>query len=326
MDAPFQLIRPHHDPSLVDRGLRVLVGGPEQAPGIPTRGNPDEIAEKLAGFITYAQSIHLDTRRQVLALSSCPSGEQVISGMCLWVPAPGRTATLFAPALSEFPQAASATQEAVIAALTDASDAGVVLVQAVMEPADAAGKAIFSAAGLHPLATLNYMERRPPPLLFCPISHFNLPPDHTLATYDSATHPLFREAILRSYEGTLDCPALSGLRDIDDVIEGHKAVGPFDPQLWGVLLRAGKPLGCLLLAEIPARQGLELVYLGLTPEARGQGLGRLLMRRVLEIATRRNFAVATLAVDAANLPALRLYRRCGYASVAQRDALIKRLI
>ncbi len=322
MDSAYQLIRPLHDPTLVNRGLRVLVGGPEQAPGIPTRGTPDEITAKLSGFITYAQSIHLDSRRQVLALRSCPNGEQVIVGMCLWVPAPGRTAMLFCPALSDFPQSAAATQLAITAALTDAQAAGVIVVQALMEPADAAGKTVFAAAGLTPLATLTYMERRPPtsppPL--------NFPPDLTVAPYQESTHNFFREAILRSYEQTLDCPALSNMRDLEDVITGHKSVGIFDPQLWAVLLRYGKPLGCLLLAEIPARRGLELVYLGLTPEARGQGLGRLLMQRVLAISARRCFDVATLAVDAANLPAVRLYRRCGYTSVAQRVALVKRLI
>jgi mycothiol synthase len=322
MDAPFQLIRPQQDANLVNRGLRVLVGGPEKAPGIPVRGAPDEITTKLDGFLSYAQSIHLDTRRQVLALHAAPNGGQLIAGMCLWVPSPGRTAMLFGPAMSDFPEAAGATQAAIREALTDARAAGVVLVQAMMEPADAAGKTVFSAAGLTQLATLTYMERHPP----ATPPDFVLPSDLTIAAYDTSTHRLFGEAILRSYEGTLDCPALSGLRDIDDVIEGHKSVGLFDPGLWGVLLRFGRPVGCLLLAEIPARHALELVYLGLTPEVRGQGLGRILMQRVLAIAARRMFDVATLAVDASNAPALRLYRRCGYTSVAQRVALVRKLI
>ena len=50
-----------------------------------------------------------------------------------------------------------------------------------------------------------------------------------------------------------------------------------------------------------------------------------LMQRVLAIASRRHFEVATLAVDAANVPAVRLYRRAGYVSVAQRVAMVKRL-
>src|SRR4051794_10490224 len=57
--AAYQLIRPALDPRLIDRGLRVLVGGPEQAPGIPTRGSPAEITERLSGFLAYAQTIEL---------------------------------------------------------------------------------------------------------------------------------------------------------------------------------------------------------------------------------------------------------------------------
>jgi mycothiol synthase len=331
MDTRYHMLRPaggEAGDALMRRGLAVLVGGPERSPGVPLRGNLVEVKEKVDGFLAYAQSITLDPHRQVLALTTTPSGEQVIAGMCLWVPSPGRTAMLFGPGLSEFPEAAPPTQAAIVEAQQDAKAHGIVLVQAMLEPADAAGKTVYAAAGLGQLATLTYMERRPP----VQPPPYALPADLTLAPYEAATHDLFREAIARSYQATLDCPALSEMRNVDDVIAGHKATGVFDPQLWGVLLPlrrngpdSGQPLGCLLLAKIPAREALELVYLGLTPEARGQGLGRILMRRVLAIASRRNFAVATLAVDAANGPAVRLYRRCGYASVAQRVAMVRKL-
>jgi ribosomal protein S18 acetylase RimI-like enzyme len=49
------------------------------------------------------------------------------------------------------------------------------------------------------------------------------------------------------------------------------------------------------------------------------------MQRVLAIAARRHFDLATLAVDAGNGPAMKLYRRCGYSSVAQRVAMIRKL-
>ena len=105
------------------------------------------------------------------------------------------------------------------------------------------------------------------------------PGDVVLEPYSAKTHGLFCEAIAGSYTDTLDCPSLSGMREMEDVLAGHKAVGPFDPQLWSVAVRGGKAAGCLLLSEIPARRGLELVYLGLAPFARGQGLGRALMLR-----------------------------------------------
>ena len=328
----YHLIRP--DAAMAQRGLRVLVGGPEAGPGVPLHGGKAEVQERVEGFLAYANSIHLDLEKQVIAVElaggvpGMPADAQHLVlgrmvGMCLWVPAPGKTAMLFGPSLSEFPESAAATQAAIAGALEDARSQGIVLVQAMMEPADGAGKTVFAAAGLAQLATLTYMERRPPAMP--PASNtYELPSDLRMLPYEAATHGLFRQAIVASYEETLDCPAMSGLREIDDVIEGHKAVGLFDPQLWGVLVRWGKPVGCLLLAEIPARRALELVYLGLAPEVRGQGLGRILMQRVLAIGSRRHFEVATLAVDAANTPAVRLYRRCGYTSVAQRVAMIKK--
>ena len=51
------------------------------------------------------------------------------------------------------------------------------------------------------------------------------------------------------------------------------------------------------------------------------------MQRVLSIASRRHFELAfPVAVDAANVPAVKLYRRCGLCQPSQqRVAMIKRL-
>ena len=310
------------DALLVRRALFVLVGGPEVRPGVPMRGRLSDIEVKVEGFLAYARTVGVEPARHVMALGKNGAGEEVIEGMCLWVPSPGRTAMLFGPSLSEFPEAAKGTEAAIGAVLADAKGAGIVLVQVMMEPADAAGKTVFAEAGLSQLATLNYMERKPP--VHAP--EFALPSDLRLLPYAGETHGLFAEAIVWSYEQTLDCPALSGMREVGDIIAGHKGAGHFDPQLWGVVVDgARKPMGCLLLGEILARACLETVYLGLVPEARGRGLGRILMQRVLAIASRRQYEVTTLAVDAANVPAVGLYRRCGYVSVAQRIAMIRRL-
>ncbi|MGN6366779.1 MAG: GNAT family N-acetyltransferase [Phycisphaerae bacterium] len=319
----FRLVRGGEEAALVRRGLFVLVGGPEVRPGVQMRGRAAENEMKVEGFLAYARSVGVDPERQVMALGRNGAGEEVIEGMCLWVPSPGRTAMLFGPGLSEHPEAAKGTEAAIGAVLADAREAGVVLVQSMMEPADAAGKTVFAAAGLSQLATLTYMERKPP--VHAPA--YTVPADVRILPYSAETHALFGEAIVRSYEQTLDCPALSGMREVEDIIAGHKgAGGHFDPQLWGLVVNGeGKALGCLLLGEIAARNCLETVYLGLVPEARGRGLGRVLMQRVLSIASRRGYEVTTLAVDAANAPAVGLYRRCGYVSVAQRVAMIRKL-
>jgi mycothiol synthase len=283
-------------------GIQFLVGG---------------YPELVNGFLDYARQQNLDLTRQVLALS----GDAIV-GMCLWVASPGKTALLFTPRLDKSSHDAQhATSQAVAAALHEARDAGVTLVQAMLEPADTQAADLFSAVGLQPLARLIYMERHPP--THPPVVEW--PAGVRLEPYSAQTHHLFKAAIINSYQQTLDCPALSGLRDVDDVIAGHQGVGIFDPQLWSVVVERERAIGCLLLSEIPTRGALELVYLGLAPEARGRGLGRMLMHRLLAIGARRQFDNLTLAVDTDNAPALALYRRCGYRRVAERIAMIKKL-
>ncbi len=299
------------------------MGGPEPAAGPRPLPSPDEI-ERLQRFLTYAASAHLETRTQVLACAPAADGFERIAGMCLWVPARGYSAMLFAPPLSEYPETATATREAIVGALADARADGIKIVQVILEPSGRRCKTVFAAAGLARLANLAYMERRigsSPPAP----AELELPPECRLETYRPETHDLFRTAIEASYEGTLDCPALAGMREMEDVIEGHKGVGVFDPAFWSVLLLDSKPAGCLLLSEIPSRRALELVYLGLAPQARGRGLARRLMKRLLATGVRGRFEISTLAVDAANLPAVRLYRRSGYTRVAERVAMVRRL-
>src|SRR5207302_922390 len=118
---------------------------------------------------------------------------------------------------------------------------------------------------------------------------------------------LFARAIADSYQSSLDCPDLNGVRDIKDVIAGHKASGEFDPAGWFVLLEAGEPRGALLLSHVPRTDAAELVYIGLVPSARGSGLGDLLMRQALWAVAAMRLARLTLAVDSRNDPALKLY-------------------
>ncbi len=175
----FRLVRP--DAALAGRGVQVLVGGPEASAGVPIHGHLTNVQERVAGFLSYARSIDLDITRQVVALAGVQAGDveaERIVGMCLWVPAPGRTAMLFAPNQSEFPETATATTGAIAAALDDARDGGIVLAQVMMEPADGAGKTVFAAAGLTQLATLTYMERKPPPQP-PPAPTLELPPGYT---------------------------------------------------------------------------------------------------------------------------------------------------
>jgi ribosomal protein S18 acetylase RimI-like enzyme len=141
-------------------------------------------------------------------------------------------------------------------------------------------------------------------------------------SYSSENHALFAEGILRSYRDSLDCPALSGLRDIEDIIAGHRATGEHVPEMWQLIVENDQPRGVVLLSRIPSSDAVELVYLGLAVEARGKGLGTVLMQQAMHLIVSDRRRGLTLAVDSQNEPALRLYFRHGMQRIAARVAMI----
>ncbi|QDV39060.1 GNAT family N-acetyltransferase [Tautonia plasticadhaerens] len=134
----------------------------------------------------------------------------------------------------------------------------------------------------------------------------------------------FARTLERTYGGSLDMPELGGLRTLDDVLEGHRARGHFDPARWrlGRLERGAGPgadpgpVAVLMLSAGEPRTW-EVSYLGLVPEARGRGLGVATLAHALDRA-RPDADRIELAVDVRNAPAEALYRRCGFTPFERR--------
>src|SRR5207237_5469916 len=116
-----------------------------------------------------------------------------------------------------------------------------------------------------------------------------------------------------------DMPELEGIRSLDDILAGHRAAGRFVADRWRAGRRPGEPeaAAVLLLSEIPDRDAWEVAYLGLTPAARGRGLGRAVLAQALALA-RSHAARLELAVDSRNDPANRLYQAAGFTSFDRR--------
>jgi GNAT superfamily N-acetyltransferase len=297
---------------LVQRGeiepsLRLILGG--------TRGHAAD--EQVLDFLTFAIARKIDVNQIWLA---------AIDGSIEWallpVNSPGRTTLLFSPA--RLPRR---RHRHVIGALTgrvlsQQAKAGVLLVQLLLDPADKDVIAIYLAAGFERLADLAYLQadvRGTEPLPPLPVGW-------SMRTYEASAHAAFADTIARTYEGSRDCPTLNGKREIDDIIAGHQASGDFDPKLWFLLSdESGQSLGTLLLSRTAGNGQVELVYVGLVPQARGRGVGDLLIRWSLAVVGLENRRHLSLAVDAANQPALRLYFRHGFSRVGSRVALIRDL-
>lgn len=132
--------------------------------------------------------------------------------------------------------------------------------------------------------------------------------------YHPAIADEFRAVLQTTYEGSLDMPELEGTRSLEDILAGHQAAGLFVPGRWQLGVLPGEPgsAAVLLMTEAPGREAWEVIYLGLTPKARGRGLGHAVIRHALDLARAAGAPVVELAVDLRNTPAVHLYRRTGF--------------
>lgn len=133
------------------------------------------------------------------------------------------------------------------------------------------------------------------------------------------------QVVEQSYIGTLDCPALNELRSTSEVFEGYQEVGQHWPEAWLIAWRENQPVGCLILADHPASNQGELVYMGIVPECRGQGLSGQIVQRAKQLLRERGRARLVLAVDLQNAPAIRLYDRQGFRLWDERDVFVRRV-
>jgi ribosomal protein S18 acetylase RimI-like enzyme len=140
-------------------------------------------------------------------------------------------------------------------------------------------------------------------------------------TYPEETER-FHETLLHTYEGTLDCPEVNGIRDLSEIMAGHQAQGVYDPQRWWLALKADRPVGVLLLCAVPDLESWDVAYVGVVPEARRRGYGRELMRKALFEARAAEAGQLMLSVDARNRPAWDLYQQLGFEPFDQREVFL----
>jgi ribosomal protein S18 acetylase RimI-like enzyme len=244
------------------------------------------------------------------------------AGKIVWtslpIVSPGRTALLFTPADRWDGHAAG---ELVEAASSWAAGLGVHLLQLLLDPQLAGARELFAGHQFQFIAELRYLQAHVRAREAFPA----LPVGMAWELYSQSSHDRFAKAIAATYEDSLDCPGLAGLRSIEDIIAGHKAGGEFDARYWYLLRLNAQPVAVVLLNRLSGGSAAELTYLGVAPEARRRGVGRLLVLQALAGAAAMGARTITLAVDAANVPALRMYHRHGFRQVSSKIALMRDL-
>lgn len=300
------------------------------------QADPDAAAARL---IENHKAAKIDLSL-LFAASKGPEVRQV----CLAVPSSGRTAAVF---LSEPPrqgdpggdEAGIEERAACLAAaeehLRREMPGRVAVMQALPEPGELWCINALRAAGFVNVGDLTYLRRsigRQSGLFARPPAAPVWPPGIdvvTLATLPGGLNGqrrMLRGLLDATYEGTLDCPALCGLRSTEDVLDSHQAVGQFDPSLWFIVRRDGEAQGCMLLSKCEELRSVELVYLGLAPGVRGLGLGAKLLDLALRSLPRSGFDLFTCAVDRRNTPAVKIYQRAGFRPFGERAALVKPIV
>jgi ribosomal protein S18 acetylase RimI-like enzyme len=265
---------------------------------------------------------------------------------------PGRVASLWLPGLT------AGEPDATAAALVDlavskAAQAGAVLVQSLLENTAKAQSQWLRQCGFRHATNLLYLvcprEKWPTSkpqgeLIFeqlAEVSGADSVQD-TTQNFPANSNPQMRRLaaiVQRTYEQTKDCPAVQGVRSVDDVLISYRGVGQFDPSKWYIVRdrQTHDDIGCLLLTEYRQAQNWELVYMGVAPQARGRKLGLQIVRHAqwlaheaAHLATSKSTQQSTierlvLAVDAANAPAVAMYLAADFEVWDRRSVFLREI-
>jgi mycothiol synthase len=212
-------------------------------------------------------------------------------------------------------QTAYRLAEAVVAAIDETAAE---MMQVFLSAPAAETVRILKHVGFRHIADLRYMTAES--------SRFPLaapPGGLEYVAYNGTQRGRLLELVARTYEGTLDCRELDGVRDLDHVINGYQGTGAFRPENWLFVRKDGRDVGVLLLADHPKGRHWELMYMALVPDARGRGWGRQIARYAQWLGRGANIERIVVACDAANWPAIAMYRDSGFELWDERAVYVR---
>ena len=239
---------------------------------------PEEYAQALR--LVFGRMTEADRQRQIDSLlGAADGGKAALEGLCgghrgnrlvgaaLVQIQPGRTATVWPPKIvAGEPLATAESLLGEVSRFLEGRD--VRLAQTLLESDSPREESLLCKGGFNRLSELLY--------LVSPNSEFPTAPSVTsleFETYSPANHQRLARIVEATYQQTLDCPQLDGIRDVEDVLAGYRASGVFDASRWLIVRHDGADVGCLLLGDFPENDNLELVYMGVTPSREGMAGG-----------------------------------------------------
>jgi mycothiol synthase len=242
---------------------------------------------------------------------------QGVCGTMICLPIPGASALVWPPQTKKLTSAGRVEDELVHHAAGWLRAQGCRLGQALLVADETHLAAALERNGFRHTTALWYM-RREMGLAVPRADQSRL----SLVAYDATDAALFSETLLRTYEGTRDCPEVNGVRTISEILDGHSADAGANYSHWWLAFDGERPIGVLLATESPEWESWEIAYIGIVPGARRQGFGRELMLKALVEARVAEVQQLTLCVDARNEPAIGLYRSLGFELYDTREVYL----
>lgn len=274
---------------------------------------PAQVSQQVDFLIAYAATYGLSLENVLIARRG---GTDVAA--CLAVDSPGRIATLFLPADSSAPDLVEALRLLLAEAAREGRARGLEILQCMVEADNGVETRALGGAGFIRAARLLYLERD----LDAPLPSPRTDESLTFEHYSDDTRKKFEEVLQETYRDSLDCPALNGRRSVEDIMASHRGAGRFDPHTWLLARQGDVPVGLVLVNCFPEQLASEVVYMGVTPSARGRGCGSAILRRAIGAARDQGSTALRLSVDEMNGVARRLYERFGFTEMARRDAWV----
>ena len=276
------------------------------------------LRDKTKAFTELARQENYNLSKQMVV-----ADETRVFHACCFVPQEGKTAFIFTSQPKRTVRSDGLLFDLAVTMLNRLSQWAFEeenkLLQVLVEPADHDRNRLGVASGFRELTELIYLTRD----TLTPVLTFEQPDPIRWLPYSAQSHNLFKKIIKQTYRDSLDCPELENLRDMEDVLCGHKGAGQFDPTGWKLLMADGNPAGVLILSPFKKGRTMELTYMGLCPEARGKGYAQCLLAEALRYAQQAQMEHITLAVDHRNRPACRLYEQFGFFEILRRSVFFQ---
>lgn len=272
----------------------------------------DELARRVAHANSLVSLGELDPDGILVARD----GKELL-GALVCTPLPGAGGLVWPPFVSEGPHRRAVEDGLLAAGCRWLRQRGARLAEALLADRERPLAAALTRNGFTHVTQLMYLQRD-----LAAETASGIDRSFGCVPFSRADPQLFRDTLLKTYGGTLDCPELNGVRTIDEVIAGHKGQGKVDPESWWLIQSDGAAIGVLILSQVPDMDAWDLSYVGVVPESRRQGWGRLLTQLAIRAARAAEARQLLVAVDARNRPALALYESLGFELQSQRDVYL----